>query len=47
MAQLEETLMPEFKFRGKTRGSNNKPYSQRTPEVLFPKKFTGGGWTEQ
>jgi len=39
--------MPEFTFRGETRGSNHKMYSQKIPTVLFPKKFTGAGWSEQ
>lgn len=39
--------MPEFKFRGEKRGSNSPMYYQWTPRVLFPKKFTGAGWTEQ
>jgi len=39
--------MPEFKFRGETRGSNQKTHIQIPPKVIFPKKFTGAGWTEQ
>lgn len=39
--------MPEFKFRGEKRGSNHKLYRQKVPTVVFPKKFTGAGWTEQ
>jgi len=39
--------MPEFKFRGETRGSKNKDHSIHGTIVLFPKKFTGAGWTEQ
>ncbi len=36
----------KFKFRGEWRGENRARNNAKV-YIFFPRKFTGGGWTEQ